>query len=126
MRSIVKNRAGPISGTVSVDKVGLDNAGDRAADRRQGHGQGQPAPATDAIVIDSGSVTSDALNSGFDGQVSLADGAIDLNLKADAAISALPAAARGMLGERAEISAMLKRDANGSITVDAVKLSPAR
>ncbi|RWM79412.1 MAG: translocation/assembly module TamB, partial [Mesorhizobium sp.] len=73
-------------------------------------------------VIDSGSVTGDALNTGFDGRISLADGAIDLNLKTDAVSAALPAAARGVLAERTELSAALKRDADGNVTANAIRL----
>ncbi|TIX39192.1 MAG: translocation/assembly module TamB, partial [Mesorhizobium sp.] len=72
---------------------------------------------------DSGTVTSDALNSGFNGRVSLANGAIDLNVNADAASAALPGAVRGVLAERTQFSAALKRDANGNVTANAVRLS---
>lgn len=119
----LKGRTGPISGTVSADKIGLDNQ--TIAPLIAGKVTAKVAGklATDAITIDSGSVTSDALDSAFNGRVSLADGAIDLNLKADAASAALPAAARGVLAERTQLSASLKRDAGGNVSVDAVNLA---
>ncbi|RVC51156.1 translocation/assembly module TamB, partial [Mesorhizobium sp. M4B.F.Ca.ET.088.02.2.1] len=79
--------------------------------------------AADAITIDSGSVQGAALDSAFNGRVSFADGAIDLNLKADALSAALPAAARGVLAERTQLSATLKRDTHGGVTINPVKLA---
>lgn len=119
----LKGRTGPISGTVSADKIGLDNP--TIAPLIAGKVTAKVAGnlAADAITIDSGSVTSDALDSAFNGRVSLADGAIDLDLKADAASAALPAAARGVLAERTQLSALLKRDAGGNVSVDAVNLA---
>ncbi|RUW20322.1 translocation/assembly module TamB domain-containing protein, partial [Mesorhizobium sp. M4B.F.Ca.ET.013.02.1.1] len=64
-----------------------------------------------------------ALSSAFNGRVSFADGAIDLNLKADALSAALPAAARGVLAERTQLSATLKRDTHGGVTISPVKLA---
>ncbi|MEP6563559.1 MAG: translocation/assembly module TamB domain-containing protein [Mesorhizobium sp.] len=119
----LKDRTGPISGTVSAEKIGLDNPAIAPLISGKITAKVAGSLATDAIVIDSGSVTSDALNSGFAGRVSLADGAIDLNLKADAASAALPAAVRGVLAERTEISAVLKRDASGNVNVDGLKLA---
>ena len=119
----LKGRTGPISGTVSADKIGLENPtiAPLIAGKVTAKVAGNLAP--DAITIDSGSVSSDALDSAFNGRVSLADGAIDLNLKADAASAALPAAARGVLAERTRLSASLKRDAGGNVSVNAVNLA---
>ncbi len=119
----LKGRTGPISGTVSADKIGLDNPTIAPLIAGKVTAKVAGSLATDAITIDSGSVTSDALDSAFNGRVSLADGAIDLNLKADAASAALPAAARGVLAERTQLSAVLKRDAGGNVSVDAVNLA---
>ena len=119
----LKTRTGPISGTVSADTIGLDNPTIAPLIAGKVTAKVAGSLATDAVTIDSGSVTSDALNSGFSGRVSLADGAIDLNLKADAASAALPAAVRGVLAERAQLSAVLKRDAAGNVNVDGLKLA---
>lgn len=118
----VKSRTGPISGTVTADKIGLDNPTIAPLIAGKITAKVAGSLAADTIVIDSGSVTGDALNTGFNGRVSLADGAIDLNLRADAASAALPAAARGVLAERTELSAALKRDANGNVTANAIRL----
>ncbi|TIN33264.1 MAG: translocation/assembly module TamB, partial [Mesorhizobium sp.] len=118
----LKGRTGPISGTVTADKIGLDNP--TIAPLLAGKITAKVAGdlATDTIVIDSGSVTSEVLDSGFNGRVSLADGAIDLNLRAVAASAALPAAVRGVLAERTQLSAALKRDANGNVIANAIRL----
>ncbi|RWM42214.1 MAG: translocation/assembly module TamB, partial [Mesorhizobium sp.] len=113
---------GPISGTVTADKIGLDNPTIAPLLAGRITAQVVGSLATDTILIDSGSVTGDALNTGFNGRISLAGGAIDLNLRADAASAALPAAARGVLAERTELSAALKRDANGNVTANAIRL----
>ncbi|MER8577851.1 translocation/assembly module TamB domain-containing protein [Mesorhizobium sp. M1423] len=119
----VKARSGPISGSVTAEKIGLDNPTVAPLIAGKVTAKVAGSLAADAVIIDSGTVTSDALNSGFNGRVSLADGAIDLNLKADAASAALPVAARGMLAERTQLSAALKRDANGNVTANAIRLS---
>ncbi|TIX99639.1 MAG: translocation/assembly module TamB, partial [Mesorhizobium sp.] len=118
----LKGRTGPISGTVTANRIGLDNP--TIAPLLAGKITAKVAGdlATDTIVIDSGSVTSEVLDSGFNGRVSLADGAIDLNLRAVAASAALPAAVRGVLAERTQLSAALKRDANGNVTANAIRL----
>ncbi|WP_245525519.1 translocation/assembly module TamB domain-containing protein [Mesorhizobium sp. M00.F.Ca.ET.216.01.1.1] len=118
----VKGRTGPISGTVTVDKIGLDNPTITPLLAGQITAKVAGSLATDVIVIDSGSVQGEALDSGFNGRVSLTGGAIDLNLKADAASAALPAAVRGVLAERTQLSAALKRDANGNVSASAVRL----
>ncbi|TIL63127.1 MAG: translocation/assembly module TamB, partial [Mesorhizobium sp.] len=118
----VKSRTGPVSGTVTANKIGLDNPTIAPLIAGKITAQVAGSLATDGIVIDSGSVTSDALNTGFNGRISLADGAIDLNLKTDAVSAALPGAARGLLAQRTELSAALKRDANGNVTANAIRL----
>ncbi|RWQ45055.1 MAG: translocation/assembly module TamB, partial [Mesorhizobium sp.] len=118
----VKSRTGPVSGTVTANKIGLDNPTIAPLIAGKITAQVAGSLATDRIVIDSGSVTSDALNTGFNGRISLADGAIDLNLKTDAVSAALPGAARGLLAQRTELSAALKRDANGDVTANAIRL----
>ncbi|MER9363854.1 translocation/assembly module TamB domain-containing protein [Mesorhizobium sp. M0500] len=119
----VKARSGPISGTVTAEKIGLDNPTIAPLIAGKVTAKLAGSLAADAIVIDSGTVTSDALNSGFNGRVSLADGAIALNVKADAASAALPGSVRGVLAERTQFSAALKRDANGNVTANTVRLS---
>ena len=119
----VKGRTGPISGMVSADKISFDNPTIAPLLAGKITAQVSGSVATDIIVVDSATVKSDALNGAFNGRVSLADGAIDLNLKADAASAALPAAARAVLAERTEFSAALKRDVNGNVTANPVRLA---
>ncbi|MBZ9978456.1 translocation/assembly module TamB domain-containing protein [Mesorhizobium sp. BR-1-1-10] len=119
----LRNRAGPVSGTASVDKVGLDNPTIAPLIAGKVTAALSARLSADTVAIDSGSLKSDALSSQVAGQVSLRDGAIDLNLKADAPSSALPATARGMLGDRAQISAMLKREPNGNLHIGGLKLT---
>ncbi|MGB3538246.1 MAG: translocation/assembly module TamB domain-containing protein [Mesorhizobium sp.] len=118
----VESRTGPISGTVSADRLGLDNP--TIAPLIAGKIIAKVAGnlSKDTITVDSGSIVSDALKGGFDGRVSLADGSIELNVTADAASAALPAPARPVLGERATLSVALKRDANGNVTANSLKL----
>lgn len=115
-------RTGPISGTVTADKLGLDNP--TIAPLIAGKIRAEVAGRIDAdtIVVDTGSIVSDALKGGFDGQVSLADGSIELNVKADAASAALPAAARPILGERTTLSTRLNRDTEGNVSANTIEL----
>ncbi len=119
----IENRSGPISGEVSADRLGLDNP--TIAPLIAGRIVAKVAGdlSKDTITVESGSITSDALKGGFDGRVSLADGAIELNVKADAASAALPAAARPVLGERTVLSVSLKRDSNGNVTAEGLNLA---
>ncbi|OWK19901.1 hypothetical protein AJ88_36525 [Mesorhizobium amorphae CCBAU 01583] len=118
----VKSRTGPISGSVTADKIGLDNPTIAPLIAGKIIAKVAGSLAADAITIDGGSVQGAALDSAFNGRVSLADGAIDLNLKADALSAALPAAARGVLAERTQLSATLKRDAHGNVSASPVTL----
>lgn len=119
----IESRTGPISGTASADRIGFDNP--TIAPLIAGKIAAKVAGRLDkdTLVVDSGSIRSDALTGGFDGHVSLADGSIELNVKADAASAALPAAARPLLAERTVLTAALKRDANGNVSADSLKLS---
>ncbi|MDX8445156.1 translocation/assembly module TamB domain-containing protein [Mesorhizobium captivum] len=119
----LKGRAGPVSGTVSVNRVGLDNPMIAPLVAGKVTAEVNGRLTTDAVAVDRGALMSDALNSQIAGLISLRDGAIDLNMKANVASSALPAAVRGMLGESAQLSAALKRDANGNVHVDGLKLN---
>ncbi|MBZ9986301.1 translocation/assembly module TamB domain-containing protein [Mesorhizobium sp. BH1-1-5] len=119
----LRGRAGQVSGTVSVDRIGLDNQLIAPLIAGKVTAKVNGRLATDSVAVNSGSLTSDALNSQVAGRISLGDGVVDLNMKADVASSALPAAVRGMLGETAQLSAALKRDAKGNVNVDGLKLN---
>ena len=118
----LEGRAGPVSGTVSVDRIGLDNPMIAPLIAGKVTAKVDGRLTADAVAVDSGSLKSDALNSQVAGRISLRDGAVDLNMKADVASSALPAAVRGMLGESARLSAALKRDPQGNVNVDGFRL----
>lgn len=118
----LKGRAGPVSGTVSVDRIGLDNPTIAPLIAGKVTAKVDGRLTADSVAVNSGSLKTDALNSQVAGRVSLGDGAVDLNMEADVASSALPAPARGVLGETAKLSAALKRDANGNVSVDGLKL----
>ncbi|TPI50996.1 translocation/assembly module TamB [Mesorhizobium sp. B3-1-7] len=119
----LKGRAGQVSGTVSVDRIGLDNPTIAPLIAGKVTAKVNGRLTTDAVAVDSGSLRSDALNSQVAGRISLGDGSVYLNMNANVASSALPAAVRGMLGESAALSASLKRDANGNVNVDGLKLN---
>ncbi|MER9685502.1 MULTISPECIES: translocation/assembly module TamB domain-containing protein [unclassified Mesorhizobium] len=119
----LRSRTGPISGTVTADKIGLDNPTIAPLIAGKVTAKVAGSLAADAITIDSGSVQGDALGSAFNGRVGFADGAIDLNLNADVLSAALPAAARSVLAERTQLSATLKRDANGNVSANPVTLA---
>ncbi len=118
----VANRVGPMTGSLTVDRIGFDNptiapliAGKIKADVAG-------SLAKETINVDKGSIRSDTLIGDFNGKMALADGSIELNVKADAASSALPAAARPALGERAVLSAAIRRDSKGTVTADSITL----
>ncbi|AZO12145.1 MULTISPECIES: translocation/assembly module TamB domain-containing protein [unclassified Mesorhizobium] len=119
----IEGRAGPVSGTVSVDRIALDNPMIAPLIAGKVTAKVDGRLSSDAVAVNSGSLKSDALNSQVAGRISLGDGAVDLNLKAEVMSSALPAAVRGVLGERAQLSAALKRDASGNVNVEGLKLS---
>ncbi|MBW8907868.1 MAG: translocation/assembly module TamB domain-containing protein, partial [Mesorhizobium sp.] len=118
----IKEKKGPISGTVEADKIDLDNptVAPLVAGKVMAKVAGSLAP--DAITIDSGSASSDALDGAFNGRISLADGSVDFTVKADVLSAALPAGVRGVLAERTQFSATTQRDAKGNLSVGPVKL----
>jgi translocation and assembly module TamB len=118
----IKERGGPLNGTVTADKIGLDNP--TVAPLIAGKITAKVAGdlAKDTVTVKSGSIVSDALKGAFDGKVSLADGSIELNVKADAASAALPAAARPVLGDRTVLTAALARDTQGNVTARSLAL----
>lgn len=119
----VQNHTGPISGTVSADKLGLDNPTIAPLIAGKIIAKVAGTVSKDTITVESGSIVSDALKGIFDGHVALADGSIELNVKADAASAALPASVRPVLAERTEVSVALARDTNGNVSANGLKLS---
>ncbi|OQM77303.1 translocation/assembly module TamB domain-containing protein [Manganibacter manganicus] len=118
----IDERGGPFNGTVTADKIGLDNPTVAPLIAGKITTKVAGSLSKDVITVKSGSIVSDALKGAFDGQVSLADGSIELNVKADAASAALPAAARPVLGERTVLAAALARDTEGNVTARSLTL----
>lgn len=79
--------------------------------------------AADAIRIANGVIDGAALDGTVAGTISRPDFGIDLQITADAAASALPAAARGALGERVAIEARVRRPADGSVAVEGLTVA---
>ncbi|WFP60051.1 translocation/assembly module TamB domain-containing protein [Mesorhizobium sp. WSM4904] len=119
----VKSRTGPASGMIAADKIDLDNptVAPLVAGKVTAKIAGSLAP--DAITINSGSATSGAVDGAFNGRVSFADGSVDFTVKADVLSAALPAAVRGVLAERTQLSATTQRDAKGNVNVGPVKVA---
>ena len=86
----IKSRTGPVTGSLTTAGMTLDNptiaplvAGKIAAEF-------SGTLTEDSLTFDKGSFTSDAISGALNGNVSLADGSITLDLKADVASAALP------------------------------------
>ncbi|PWK72721.1 translocation/assembly module TamB domain-containing protein [Aminobacter sp. AP02] len=75
------------------------------------------------IVVDEGTIRSDALNGQMNAKLNLADLALELGLKADVVSSALPAGVRIALAERTQFSATASRDAEGAFAANAIELT---
>ncbi len=121
----IQARSGPVTGNAAAAAIAVDNptlqplaAGKVSVDLAG-------MLAKDTLTVTGGSLSSDALSGTFAGNVSLADGSIALDLKADVASTALPAAIRGPLGERTAITANLARDAQGKVSADPFSISSA-
>jgi translocation and assembly module TamB len=78
--------------------------------------------APDTVHIESGSFVSDATKATVAGDVSLADGSLDLDVNADLPASLLPEQVRFPLGSRVAIATRLGRDAAGALTADRLSL----
>ena len=118
----IANRAGPVRGTATADAFVVDNAS--IAPLVSGKLQAELAGtlSTDALTVASGMLHSDALDGAFNGDVSLADGSMTMQLEADVVSAALPAPVRGVLAERTEVSAKLGRDAAGGFSAETVSI----
>ncbi len=102
-------RSGPVTGGGDRLEAGDRQSDRRAVGRRRDPGGTAGNAVCRALAVE-GDSRSDAIDGGFAGSVSLADGAITLELKADVLSAALPAAARPLLGEKLALSAGLERD----------------
>src|SRR5204862_6020495 len=78
--------------------------------------------APDSVRIERGSFASDAAKATVAGDVSLADGSLDLDVTADMPATLLPEAVRSPLGSRVAVTTRLGRDAAGALTADQLSL----
>ena len=118
----IGNRAGPVNGSATADAFVVDNASIAPLVSGKLRAELAGTLSTDALTVASGTLRSDALQGAFNGGVSLADGSMTMQLKADVVSAALPAPVRGVLAERTEISAKLGRDAAGGFAAETVSI----
>ena len=116
-------RTGPVTGQATADALTIDNPTIAPLVAGKISAGFAGTLKTDALTVSEGSLSSDALNGAFDGEVSLANGAIRLDIEADVASAALPAAVRPALAERVELSARFLRDTEGHVSADPFSLS---
>src|SRR5690606_1075749 len=79
--------------------------------------------STDSLAVTEGNLASDALTGKFTGDVSLVDGSVTVNIAADVASSALPAAIRPVLAERVKLDADISRNHEGLVSADPFNIS---
>lgn len=119
----VETRSGPISGSVTAGAVSLDNQTVAPLVAGTVRAEFVASLTPDAVTITQGTLTSDAVSGRLSGSVSLAGGGIALDLAADVASAALPAAARPALGERVALSAKVARSEAGAVSVEDIDVS---
>lgn len=119
----IANRSGPISIKLGAAELKTDVAtlaplvaGRVAVDMAGSVGK-------DQVVVDEGTIRSDALNGSLNARLNLVDMSLELGLKADVASNALPAGVRIALADRTQFSATASRDAEGSFAANAIELT---
>lgn len=119
----IANRSGPISIELGAAELKTDVAtlaplvaGRVAVDMAGSVGK-------DQVVVDEGTIRSDALNGSLNARLNLVDMSLELGLKADVASNALPAGVRIALADRTQFSATASRDAEGSFAANAIELT---
>ncbi|MBU2191956.1 MAG: translocation/assembly module TamB, partial [Alphaproteobacteria bacterium] len=116
-------RTGPVTGQATAAALTIDNPTIAPLVAGKISAGFAGTLKTDALTVTEGSLSSDALNGAFGGEVSLANGAIRLDIEADVASVALPAAVRPALAERVELSARFLRDTEGHVSADPFSLT---
>lgn len=119
----IVERTGPVSGTATASALIIDNPtiAPLIAGRISAGLAG--TLTTDSLTVTDGNLASDALAGKFSGDVSLVDGSVTLKINADVASSALPAAARPVMGERVMLDADISRDHEGLVSADPFSIS---
>jgi translocation and assembly module TamB len=111
-------RTGPVAGQVTAATLIIDNPTIAPLVAGQIRAGLEGTLSTEALDVAKATIRSDALTGNASGRVSLVDGSIEINLDADAASAALPAAARPVLGERVALDGTIRRDHEGLVSAD--------
>ena len=119
----IESRTGPVTGTATAAALIIDNPtiAPLVAGRISAGIAG--TLSTDSLTVTDGNLGSDALAGKFTGDVSLADGSVTLDLKADVASAALPSSIRPALAERVDLTASIVRDTEGHVSADPFSIS---
>jgi translocation and assembly module TamB len=118
----IANRSGPL--TVSLNAASGGSVDEQVAGLLAGALRLDAATtlSAEAVHIDSGSFGSDSAKATFAGDVSIADGSLKLDAKADLLAALLPAAVRPALAKNISLTATIDRDATGALKVDSLAI----
>ena len=119
----IRSRLGPVTGNLTTTRLTLDNPTIAPLVAGKIHAGFSGTLGEDSLEIEKGSFGSDAISGALNGNVSLADGSIRLDLKADVLSAALPAAIRPVLAEKLAISGSIVRDTEGHVSADPFAMS---
>ena len=119
----IENRSGPVSVKLAAAGLKTDVAtltplvtGKLAADL-------SGSISRDKVILDQGTLRSDALNAALTASLSLTDLSMTLKMNADAVSSALPPQISSLLGERVKFSATATRDPQGAFAANSLELT---
>ena len=119
----IRSRIGPVTGNLTTTRLTLDNPTIAPLVAGKIHAGFSGTLGKDSLAVEKGSFGSDAISGALNGTVSLADGSITLDLKADVASAALPSAVRPVLAEKLAISGSIVRDNEGHVSADPFAIS---
>ncbi|RWM49106.1 translocation/assembly module TamB domain-containing protein [Mesorhizobium sp.] len=119
----IQNRSGPV--TIKLTAAGLNTDVATLAPLVTGRVCAGLAGSVskDQVVVDEGTLRSDALNASVTATVALADLSMTLKMNADAASTALPSQISSVLGQRVQFSATATRDTDGAFAANALQLT---
>ncbi len=115
--------SGPLAVTVEAERVETANETARPLLAGPVTASADLAVAADAIRITNGRIAGEALDATVSGTIARPDFAVAMELAATADAEALPAAARGVLGDELALSLAFSRSANGAIGVENLRAS---
>jgi translocation and assembly module TamB len=114
----IQARTGPVSGTANASALIIDNPTIAPLVAGQISAGLAGTLSEDTLTVTDGNLASDSLTGKFTGDVSLLDGSVTVNINADVASSALPAAVRPVLAERVVLDADISRDHEGLVSAN--------